>query len=183
MAEFPFSDELVLDESQPTDSTLGLSLDDRMRETRRAVNWIYQRTGARHFRHHDLVPFVQEVSVLGDKFVEFDMTETPHTLVRLTGGYDGQIIYCLLAESDPPNTLIWHHNDSYIKLKDGRDFHMLPGDLLCLRNVGGDLEGEEGHWEELFREINGAILGLISPGRSRFQVTVTDEGALQVEDL
>lgn len=182
--EFPYSGTQLVDESQPTDGTLGAQLDDAVRENRRALNFLWGRAAVRHFRHVDLVPLTQETSVQGDKIVEFDIAESPHTLVRLTGGFEGQIIYLMVADTSPDNVVILHHNSQYISLADGRDFHMQPGDLVCLRNQGGSIEEEEaGVWVEVFREVAGAILGLISPGRDRFEIGVSDQGALVVTEL
>lgn len=184
MAEFPFSDSKLIDESQPNDATLGTALDDSVRENRRALNYVWGRATIRHSRRVDLVPLVQSLSVQGDKILLLAISETPHTLVQLTGGYEGQIIYLLLEETTPGDQVILHHNSQYIALTDGRDLALQPGDLICLRNVGGDLEASvNGRWVEVFREVAGAIMGLISPGGDRFELGVSDQGAVTVREL
>ncbi len=184
MGEFPVSDTQLIDETQPTDGTLGAQLDDAEREARRALNYLWQRGSVRNYRLANLVPLVQDLSVQGDKIVEMAITESPHTLVQLTGGYAGQIIWLLVKATGQDDQVIIHHNPSFIGLADSRDFYMKPGDLLALRNVGGDIEGgENGYWQEILRQVGGAVLGLISPSRDLFSVTVNDQGALVVEKM
>lgn len=185
--EFPYSDSKLIDEAAPSDGTLGSALDDEVRKTRRGINYLWDRATIRHFRHVDLVPLVQSLSVKGDKILEMDMAETPHTLVQLTGGYAGQVIYVTVADDDEDVTgkeLILHHNNQYIKLRDAQDFHMQRGDVSVLRNVGGNIDSEEdGYWEEWFREIAGSLLGMVSPNGDRYQLTVSDQGALVVTEV
>jgi len=185
--EFPFSGTQLIDPSQPTDGTLGTALDDAERETRRAINFVWDRATVRHFRHVDLVPLTRELDVRGDKILEMDISELPHTLVQITGGYEGQIIYLMVAESTeevPSKAITLHHNPQYIALRDSQDFLMKPGDVVILRNSGGDIDlGTAGSWVEWGREVAGTLYGMLSPDGTRFSVEVTNQGALRARGL
>ena len=177
--EFPHSDTQVIDASQPGDATLGVDVDDAMRETRRAVNWLGRRIGA-GARDVYLAPGLGIIDATGAMFVTVNVALSPGTLLSIDGGQEGQIVYLAVKESTPPKRLVARHNDTLIRLRDGRDFTLAPGDVLCLRNHGG-ASAAGGWWEELFRQLDGCVLGLVAPDEARHRVTVTNAGALQVE--
>lgn len=182
MAEFPYDETRLVDPESPADGDLAATLDDKLRETRRALNYLYERSSDRAYREVELEPLATTVALLGDKVLVLTAAEADQAVAQFTGGYEGQLLNVVLADDSPDLTI--HHNASYISLADSQDFIMKPGDLLCLRNLGGDPDSEtDGSWREAFRAVNGAILAMVSPDTSRFAVTVSDQGALQVEEL
>lgn len=182
MAEFPFDETRLVDPDSPEDGDLAATLDDVLRETRRALNYLYERTSARAYRDVELEPLATKVALLGDNVLVLTAAEAEQAIAQFTRGYEGQLLNVVLADDSPDLTI--HNNASYISLADGQDFLMKPGDLLCLRNLGGDPDTKiNGSWREVFRAVNGSVLAMVSPDNNRFAVTVSDQGALQVEEL
>jgi len=183
---FPESDQHLVDPTVPNDSTPVSSLDDYIRQNREALNFLWDGTILKHFQRIVLVPLTQSFDVKGGKFYELDITEVPHIVAQLTSGYEGQIIYLLLAANDmqvPDKQITFHHNSNFIKMRDNKDFILKPGDLLCLHNEGGVIGESEGVWIEDWRMLGNAHYGLVSPNNNRFSLGVSEQGALTVETL